>query len=69
MISRKASARDIILKLIYEDDLAVVDSEADVQERLVDWKEILGKHGLRERLEKTEVLWVEQHKKSRCKTG
>ena len=40
VISRKASTRDILHKLLYADDLAAVaDSEADLQERLVDWKE------------------------------
>ena len=64
VINRKASTRDILHKLLYADDLAVVaDSEADLQERLVDWKEIFGKHGLRVSLEKTEVLWVGQQKK------
>ena len=49
---------------MYADDLAVVaDSEADLQERLVKWKEIFGRHGLRASLEKTEVLWVGQQKK------
>ena len=63
VISRKASTRDILRKLLYADDLAVVaDSETDLQERLVDWKEIFGKHGLRVSLEKTEVLWVRQPK-------
>ena len=34
MISRKASTEDILHKLLYADDLAVVaDSEADLQER------------------------------------
>ena len=47
--SRKASTRDILHQLLYTDDLAVVaDSEADLQERLVDWKAIFGKHGLTE---------------------
>ena len=51
-------------KLLYVDDLAVVeDSEADLQEQLVDWKEIFGKHGLRVSLEKTEVLWIGQQEK------
>ena len=64
VINRKASTRDILRKLLYADDLAVVaDSEADLQERLVDWKEIFGKHELRVSLEKTEVLWVGQQKK------
>ena len=40
----------------------VADSESDLQERLVDWKEIIGKHGLRVSLEKTEVLWVGQQR-------
>ncbi|KAI0210412.1 hypothetical protein LSAT2_004847 [Lamellibrachia satsuma] len=54
MISRKASTRDILHKLLYDDDLAVVaDSEADYQERFLDWKEI--KRGLRVSVEKTET--------------
>ena len=64
VISRKGSSRDILRKFLYTDDLTVVaDSEADLQELLVDWKEIFGKHGLRVSLEKTEVLWVGQQKK------
>ena len=43
---------------------SVADSEADLQERLVDWKEIFGKHGLRLSLEKMEVLWIRQQKKT-----
>ena len=59
--SREVSTRDILQKLLYADDLTVVaDSEADLQERLVDWKEIFGKHGVRVNLEKKEVLWVGQ---------
>ena len=43
----KTSMRDILHKLLHADDLAVVaDSEADLQERLVEWKEIFGRHGL-----------------------
>ena len=43
VINRNASTRDILRKLLYADDLAVVvDSEADLQERLVDWEEIFG---------------------------
>ena len=42
VVSRKASTRDILRKVMYADDRAVVaDSEADLQERLVDWKESL----------------------------
>ena len=37
LISRKASTRHILRKLLYADDLAAVaDSEADLQERLVE---------------------------------
>ena len=47
----------------YADDLAVVaDSETYLKERLVAWKEMFGRHGLRVSLQKTEVLWVEQQK-------
>ena len=64
MVSRKASTRDILRKLLYADDLAVVaDSEADLQERLVDWKEIFGKYGLRVSLEKTGYFWSGSRKK------
>ena len=45
----------------YADDLAVVaDNEANFQERIVDWKEIFGKYGLRVSLEKMEVLLIGQ---------
>ena len=64
VISRKASTRDILCKLIYADDLAVVvDSDADLQKRLVEWNEIFGRHGLRGSLENMKVLWVGHHKK------
>ena len=53
VISRKASTRHILRKLIYADDLAVVaDSEADLQVRLVEWKRIFGRNELRGSLEK-----------------
>ena len=57
-------------QMLYADELAVVvDSEADLQEMLVEWKEIYDKHGLRVSLQKTEVLWVGQQKKYLDKTG
>ena len=63
------SASDILRKLIYTDDLAVVaDSEADLQERLIEWKEVFGRHRLRVR-KKMEVLWVGQRKNCRHQTG
>ena len=53
-----------LLKLVYAYDLAAVaDSEADRQERLVEWKEIINRHRLRVSLEKTEVFWVGQQNK------
>ena len=64
MISRKTSAKDIIRKLLYADDLApVADSEAD-QERTLAGKEIFGKHGWIVSPEKMEALWVGQQKKN-----
>ena len=64
VISWKVSTRDILRNLLNADELAsVADSEADLQERLVDWKEIFGRHRLNVSLEKTEVLWVGQQKK------
>ena len=64
MISRKTNAKDIIHKLLYADDLAVVaDSEAD-QERTVAGKEIFGKYRLIVSLEKMEALWVGQQNKN-----
>ena len=48
VISNKARTMDILRKLIYVNNLAVVaDSAADLQKLLVDWKEIFGKNGLR----------------------
>ena len=64
MISRKTNAKDIIHKLLYADDLAVVaDSVAD-QERTVAGKEIFGKYRLIVSLEKMEALWVGQQNKN-----
>ena len=65
------STRDIFRKLMYADDLAVLvvaDCEAGLQERLVEWKEIFDRHGLRVSLKKIEVLWVTR-KRSIYKTG
>ena len=44
-------------------DLGVAgDSEADLQERFVEWKNIFGRHDLIVSLEKTEVHWVGHQK-------
>ena len=44
----------------YEGHSVVADCEADLQERLVEWKEMFDRHRLRVSLEKTETLWVGQ---------
>ena len=63
VISSKVSTRDILHKLIYADDRALVaDSETNLQDRLVEWKEIFGRHGLRVSLEKTKMLRVRKKK-------
>ena len=59
MICRKAS-RDILRKLA-----VVADTEADRQGRLVEWKEIFGRHGLRRR----GCFGSGSRKRSRYKTG
>ena len=43
VFNRKATTNDILRKLLYAEDL-VADIEADLQERLVEWKEIFGRH-------------------------
>ena len=50
--------------MLYADDLAVVvESGREMQEVLREWKEAFGKHGLKMRMEKTEVMWVGQQRK------
>ena len=59
VISRKVSTMDILRKLLYADDLAVVmESKQELQEVLVEWKDLFERHGLRMSLDKTEVLSV-----------
>ena len=51
-------------RMLYADDLAVLLLRQQVmQEVLGEWKEAFGKHGLRMRMEKNEVLWVGQQRK------
>ena len=57
--SRKISTKDILRKMRYADDLAIIaESKQDLQEALEEWKWVFEKHGLRMSLEKTEVMWV-----------
>ena len=59
LISRKISTKDILRKMMYADDLAIIaESKQDLQEVLEEWKGVFEKHGLRMSLEKTEVMWV-----------
>ena len=59
IISRKISTKDILKKMMYADDLAIIaESKQDLQEVLEEWKGVFKKHGLRMSLEKTEVMWV-----------
>ena len=64
LISRKICTKDILRKLLYAYSLAVVaDGEANLLEQLIEWKDIFSRHGLRVRLEKTEVMWVGHRRK------
>ena len=59
LISRMISTRDVLRKMMYADDLAIIaESKQDLQEVLEEWKGVFKKHGLRMSLEKTEVMWV-----------
>ncbi|KAI0241971.1 hypothetical protein LSAT2_015443 [Lamellibrachia satsuma] len=59
IISRKINTKDILRKMMYADDLAIIaESKQDLQEVLEEWKGVFEKHGLRMSLEKTEVMWV-----------
>ena len=59
LISRKICIKVILQKLLYAAGLAVVeDGEANLQEQLIEWKEIFSRRGLIVLLVKTEVMWV-----------
>ena len=59
IISRKINTKDILRKMMYADDLAIIaESKQDLQEVLEEWKGVFEKYGLRMSLEKTEVMWV-----------
>ena len=63
LISRKICTKDKLRKLLYAYGLALVsDGEANLQEQLIEWKDIFSKHGLRVCLEKTGVMWVGHRK-------
>ena len=59
LISRKISTKDVLRKMMYADDLAIMaESKQDLEEVLEEWKGVFEKHGLRISLEKTEVMSV-----------
>ena len=59
LISRKISTKDVLRKMMYADDLAIIaESKQELQEVLEEWKGVFKKHGLRMSLEKTEMMWV-----------
>jgi len=41
----------------------VADGEADLQEQLVEWKDVLSRHEVIINLETIEVMWVGQRRK------
>ena len=56
--------KEVLRKLLYADDVTVVaDEETDLQEQLIEWKDMFNRHGLRVSLEKTEVMWVGPRRK------
>ena len=55
IISRKISTKDILRKMMYADDLAIIaESKQELQKVLEEWKGVFD--GLRISLEKTEVM-------------
>ena len=59
LISRKISTKDVLRKMMYASDLAIMaESKQELQEVMEEWKGVLKNHGLRMSWEKTEVIWV-----------
>ena len=59
LISMKISTKDVLRKMIYADNLAIIaESKQELQEVLEEWKGVFKKHGMRLSLEKTEVMRV-----------
>ena len=60
LISRKPVVKDVMKKLHYADDLALVANGK--QETLEEWNELFTRHGLKSNIDKTEVLHVGQQR-------
>ena len=57
LISRKIRTNDVLVKVMYADDLAMIaESKQKLQEVLLEWKGGFKKHRLRTSREKTEVM-------------
>ena len=59
LISRKINTKDVLRKMMYADDLAIIaESKQELQEVLEEWKGMFKKYGLRMSLENTEMMWA-----------
>ena len=59
LISRKTAVKDVMKKLLYEDDLALVtNGKQQLHETREEWNGLFTRHGLKLGLEKTEVLHI-----------
>ena len=59
LISRKISKKDVLWKMMYADDLAIIaENKQELQEVMEEWKGVFKKLGMRMSLDKTEVMWV-----------
>ena len=59
LISRKTVMKDVMKKLLYADDLALVaNDKQELQELLEEWNGLFTRHWLNINLEKTEVLHI-----------
>ena len=59
LVSGKVSEQEELKKILYADDLTVVDdNKENLQKTLQELSNIFRKHGLRMNLEKTEVMWI-----------
>ena len=64
LISRKVNRRGSIGRILYADDLAIMESGQEMEEVLGEGKEVFEKHGLKMSMEKTEVMWAGQQRKN-----
>ena len=59
LISRKISTKDVLRKMMYADDLAIIaEIKQELHEVMEEWKGVFEKHGLRMSVEKKKIMWV-----------